>query len=470
MTKVSEETLRRLSEAMERQIEGRLDEAEPVYIDILESEPDNPDANHLLGLVRSEQDRDREAVTLIEKAISINPDAAPFHHNIAGIYRRQGRLVDAEREFRRAIELKPDYGEAYQGLAEMVKFERDDPFYAQVMQQLNSQGLEDRVRCYFHFAAGKFLDDVGEYRQAFEHYRMGNKAADKSFDSAEFRQQIKDTVYVFSKDYVERMKGAGNESDQPVFIVGMPRSGTTLVEQIVASHSGVYGAGELNDMKFVARQASQLSRIKQAYPNCVPGLSREAFSRLAEDYLGRINGLTPESYHRVIDKHPLNFQFVGLILLMLPNARIIHTVRDPLDTCLSCFFQNFTKGQHYSFDLIKLAHFFNDYRRLMEHWETLFPDRILTVEYESVLENQETETRRLLEYCRLDFEQSCLDFHKTDRIVKTASFLQVRKPLYKSSRNRWRNYAEQLQDVADILGIPLDLPVTITGGNSILRA
>jgi tetratricopeptide (TPR) repeat protein len=467
---MDESTLARLNEAMQLQIGGKLAEAEAIYRDVLENDPENPDANHLLGLIRSEEDNNDEAVALIEKAIGLHPNAAPFHHNIAGIYRRMGRLQEAEAEFRRAIELKPDYGEAYQGLAEMVRFERTDPFYGQVMGQLRSPHLDNNVRCYFHFAAGKFLDDIGEYPAAFEQYRLGNKAANKPFDSAEFRQQVKDTIYVFSQDFVAKQEGKGNASEQPVFIVGMPRSGTTLVEQILSSHSQVYGAGELNDMKYIARSAAQLSRIRQPWPNCASGLAGGAFARLGDEYLSRIAALTPGPFDRVIDKHPLNFQFVGLILLMFPNAKVIHTTRHPLDTCLSCFFQNFTKGQHYSFDLAKLAHFYNDYARLMEHWQTIFPGRILDVSYEDVIESQESETRRLLAHCNLEFEDACLDFHKTDRVVKTASFLQVRQPLYKTSQARWRNYQEQLRDVAAIIGIELDLPVTITSSNRILGA
>lgn len=466
---MAEPTLKRLNEAMEMQIAGKLADAEGIYEDILAAEPDHPDAVHLLGLIRSEQGEYDEAVARIEKAISLRPDAAPFHHNIAGIYRRMGRLEEAEAEFRRAIALKPDYGEAYQGLAEMVTFERGDPFLDAVGEQLASANLDEGVRCYFYFAAGKFLDDIGEYAAAFEQYRQGNRAANKTFDSQEFRQQVKDTIYVFGREHVERFAGSGHESEQPVFIVGMPRSGTTLVEQIIASHSGVFGAGELNDMKFIVRHAGEWGRIRRPWPHCVPGLNAATYQRLAVDYLERVARLVPGPVDRVIDKHPLNFQFLGLIMLMFPGAKVIHTVRDPLDTCLSCFFQNFTKGQHYSFDLIRLAHFYNDYRRLMEHWETMFPGRIMAVEYERVLENQEEETHRMLAYCGLDFEPRCLEFHKTERVVNTASFLQVRKPLYKTSQNRWRNYAGQLQDVANILGIQLEQPVTITASSPILR-
>jgi tetratricopeptide (TPR) repeat protein len=460
---MTDSTLARLKQAVKLQLNGKLAEAEKIYLGILDTEPDQPDANHLLGLIRGEQDLDDEAVTLIEKAISQHETAAPFHHNIAGIYRRLGRLDDAEREFRRAIELKADYGEAYQGLGEMVKFSAGDPIERQIQDQLASKQLDERVRSYFNFAAGKFYDDVGDYDRAFEHYLAGNREAHRNFDTAGFRQQTKDTIYAYGSDCVRMHAGAGVDSRKPIFVVGMPRSGTTLVEQILSSHSGVFGAGELNDMKFIARGTTTLSEVKQPYPNSIAGMPRSGYARLGTEYLNRLKRLTPgEEYARVVDKHPLNFQFVGLIMHLFPNAKIIHSTRHPLDTCLSCFFQNFTKGQDYSFDLIKLAHFYNDYRRMMEHWQMMFPGRIHNVAYESVLEDQERETRRLLDFCDLEFEQGCIAFHETDRSIKTASFMQVRRPIYQSSKNRWRNYERQLAEVARTIGVQVVRPVTIS--------
>jgi len=462
--------LENLKRAMNLQIEGKLKEAEVIYQEILAESPEDPDATHLLGLIRSEQDNNEEAISLIEKAISLRPEAAPFHHNIAGIYRRTGRLDDAEIQFREAIRLKPDYGEAYQGLAEMVKFKAGDPLQDQVQQQLARPEMDRRVRCYFNFAAGKIHDDLGDYTRAFQHYTEGNREADKPWDVGEFRQRVKDTLYSFSKDYADSVKQDGYQSDQPVFIVGMPRSGTTLVEQILASHSGVYGAGELNDMKLAVRLTEQAVRGRAPFPNNMPLLRGKVLSQIGETYVKRTQALADKpDYAHIIDKHPLNFQFVGLILSILPQARIIHTVRHPLDTCVSCFFQNFTKGQHYSFDIEKLGHFYNDYRRLMDYWQLLYPDQITTIAYENVLADQESETRRLLDFLELEFEPQCLEFHRTERVVKTASFMQVRQPLYKSSKNRWEHYSGQLQKLAQIIGYPIEQPVTISAANSLLR-
>lgn len=448
---------------MDLQLAGDYSQAETIYEDVLSQNPDQQDAVHLLGLVRMEQDRDDEAVQLMERALALYPKASHFHHNIAGLYRRMGRLQEAESQFRQAIELKPDYGEAYQGLAEMVKFQAGDPLIEMINTQLQHPDLADNVRSYFHFAAGKICDDIGHYPSAFKHFTEGNRLADRQFDSARFRQMVKDLLYVYSPAQVQRQAGSGIDSEVPTFILGMPRSGTTLVEQILASHSVVFGAGELNEMKFVASHASKISNFRHDYPNSVPGLTAEHYQQLGSAYLNRVQALAKGDYQRIIDKHPLNFQFIGLILGLFPKARIIHTVRNPLDTCLSCFFQNFTKGQDYSFDIKVLGHFYNDYRRLMQHWQQLFPGRIHTVHYEKLLDDQEAETRRLLDYMGLDFEPACIEFHKTRRKVSTASFLQVRQPIYKTSKQRWRNYRNELRELAEIIGIKINEPVTISG-------
>jgi len=459
---MKKDAIEQLKAGVKLQTSGRFAEAEKIYLKMIEQDPENFDALQLQGLIHLEKNEHEHAIHLIEKAIKLQPNAAAFHHNISGIYRVLGRLKEAETGFRRALELKPDYGEAYQGLAEMVKFKEGDPLLGQVRAQLASKNLDKAQSCYLHFTAGKILDDIGEYEQAFEHYKKANKAASRSFSPEAFHQQVKDSLYVFSKERVEQLKGVGNKSARPVFIVGMPRSGTSLVEQILASHSKVYGAGELNDIKIIATEASKLSRLKSPYPNYLPGLTPNRYTELGASYLRRLEHIAGGDADRVIDKHPLNFMFVGLIFLLFPNAKVIHTQRNPLDTCLSCFFQNFTKGQDYSFDLGVLACFYNDYKRLMSHWRQLFGDRILHVEYEQLLKDQEYETHRLLSYSQLDFEEACLEFHQSSRVVKTASFLQVRQPLYHTSVNRWQNYRVQLREFAAAIGSPIDVPVTIS--------
>lgn len=451
-----------LKRAVSLQRSGQLKAAEQIYRSILAQSPQSFDALHLLGLVLAESDDERSGAELIESAIRLKPDVAAFHHNLAGVLRRMGKLSEAEAEFREAIRLKADYGEAYQGLAEMVKFKSGDPLLKQIQTQLTEPKLTSSGSSYLHFAMGKILDDIGDYPAAFEHYRKGNSAAGREFSIEQFRQQTKDSLYHFGPKLVERLGAAGSASQQPIFVLGMPRSGTSLIEQILASHTSVFGAGELNDIKFIVHDAMRATRENKPFPNFLPKLTAQQLQSSAQRYLERTR--QPNVKH-VVDKHPLNFIFLGLILLMFPNASVIHTVRDPLDTCLSCFFQNFTNGQDYSFNLDTLAEFYLDYQRLMAHWQQLFPGRILDVHYEQVLLDQEGETRRLLEFCDLPYEQGCLSFHETQRTVKTASFLQVRKPLYQTSRGRWQRYQKELEELARRIGLakasPV-LPVTIS--------
>lgn len=445
---------------MRLQRRGRAMEAAKVYREVLQNEPDEPDALHLLGLALGDQHQDEAGVALIERAIQLRPRAAAFQHNIGGVYRRMGRLAEAVAAFRRALELKPEYGEAFQGLAETVRLAPDDPAVVAARKVLE-RSTDSSVRCYLHFALGKVCDDAGQYEDAFHHVARGNALAGRSFDVDSWRRQVRETLYEFSPSLIRALGGAGDPTGRPVFVVGMPRSGTTLVEQILASHSQVHGAGELTTMRHVLTAAVQEAGGRR-FPEFVPGLGRAGVASLASAYLAGTREFAAPGITRVVDKHPLNFQFIGLILLMFPNARVIHTVRHPLDTCLSCFFQHFTSGQDYTFDLIQLGHFYRHYRRLMEYWEQLFPGRILHLQYEHLVRDQQTATGRLLDYCGLEFEQTCVDFHQTERVVRTASFLQVRRPLYATSIGKYRLYAEHLRELAQMLGVRLDGPALTT--------
>ncbi len=443
--------------AIQLMLRGEWAAAESNYLRVLEAFPRHPDALHLLGVLRGKQERNHEAVQLIERALAVRPDVAAFHHNLGGIFRKLGHFGDAERELRRAIQLKPDYGEAYHALAEMTRFKADDPLLAQILARLADPALDARARSFLEFSAGKALDELGDYDRAFAHYVRGNKAANRTFNNDAFKRQVKDSLYVYSRRLVASLEGAGHASRQPVFIVGMPRSGTTLVEQILSSHPRVYGAGELPDMEFVIKRSASMVDTKQAYPNWFPSLPRHGYRELGETYLGRIAGRLPAGgCDRFIDKNPMNFQAVGPILTIFPHAKVIHLVRDPLDTCLSCYFQYFTNGQDFTFDLHALAAFYVDYRRLMEHWQQLFGDRMLEVSYEALLDNQRAETERLLAYCDLEFDAACMNFQASTRAVSTASFMQVRQPLYTSSRHRWMHYAQHLSGLAAELGISIE--------------
>lgn len=393
---------------MDKQFEGDLRYAEQTYLELLRENPDLSDACHLLGLVRAAQERNEEAIDLIEKAIRLNTQAAAYHHNIAGIYRRLGWFVQAETGFRRAIELKADYGEAYQGLFEVVRCEASESILSKLRAQLDNAALDEQSHSYMHFAAGKVCDDAGDFERAFSHYLKGNKLAGKSFDCTRNESFFKDIVYQYGPELMTKSLGTGHLSDQPVFIVGMPRSGTSLVEQILASHSGIFGAGELHDLGWVINSATRQSPDKLPFPYWLADIKPASFRLMGETYLARLAAHGGDGqYSRIVVKHPLNFQFLGIIRQILPNAKILHITRNAMDTCLSCFFENFTKGQDYSFDLRSLGIFYNQYRRLMSHWKSLLLGLIHEVNYERLQQDPETEIKEMLQFCNLEFENHC---------------------------------------------------------------
>jgi len=459
----------RLKQALVQHRAGQLSDAEALYQGILNDAPEQPDALHLLGLIRGEQGQEHIGIELIERALRKRPLAAAYHHNIAGLYRRVGEMALAKARFQDAFTLKPDYGEAYQGYAEMVAFAPQDPFLDAVEQQLTDPNLHDQTRCYLHFAAGKYLDDTAEYDQAFKHYESANGLAARSFSVAKNRQFFQDLVY-FQPDLqsIEARGGSVGDQPMPIFVVGMPRSGTSLVEQILASHSRVFGAGELNDLATVSLQLAQTLRAQSA----PAGMRRDESSRLVQVAVDQararyLHALRDRDYGEgiqwIVDKHPLNFRFLGLLRAMIPGVKIVHVSRHPLDTCLSCFFQNFTKGQDYSFNLTDLGQYYLDYQRLMNHWSAVPGLNIHTVTYESLLASPQSVIESLLAFCELPFEPACLRFYDTIRTVSTASFNQVRQPIYQTSKARWRHYAQHLGPLARMLDLDAESPAMITG-------
>ncbi len=405
----------RLGQALVQHRAGQLRNAEALYQDILNEAPEHPDALHLLGLIRGEQGQEYIGIKLIERALRKRPLAAAYHHNIAGLYRRVGEMALAKARFQDAFSLKPDYGEAYQGYAEMVSFAPQDPFLHAVERQLTNPELNDQTRCYLHFAAGKYLDDTAEYDQAFKHYELANGLAARSFSGAKNRAFFQDLVY-FQAD-LQLMKTL---KAQPA-PAGIRRDASSRLVQVAVDQAQARYLGALRDRDY--GQGTQW----------------------------------------IVDKHPLNFRFLGLLRAMIPGAKIVHVRRHPLDTCVSCFFQNFTKGQDYSFNLTNLGEFYIDYQRLMNHWSAMPGLNIHTVTYESLLGSPQSVIESLLAFCELPFEPACLTFYDTIRPVSTASFNQVRQPIYQTSKARWRHYAQHLGPLARVLDLDVESPAMITG-------
>ena len=311
----------------------------------------------------------------------------------------------------------------------------------------DSGRLPPEKMVYIHFALGKALEDVGDYRRAFEHFRQGNalKRHATRFDEAASCRDFTQIAETFDADVLRRLFGLGDPSPTPIFVVGMPRSGSTLVEQILASHPQVHAAGELDSLSRVVHAASTAGSAPAPAAEPSNALAAEPLRQVGQAYLASLPAVA-DGKTRIVDKAPGNFFHVGLIHLALPNARIIHTTRSPLDTCVSCFTRLFSDGQDYSYDLAELGRYYCRYEKLMAHWRSILPPgAMLDVEYEKVVDDLEGQARRLVEFCGLAWDAACLNFHQTNRPVATASSVQVRRPLYRTSLDRWRRYEAWLE-------------------------
>jgi tetratricopeptide (TPR) repeat protein len=434
------------------QEQGKLDEAEACFRQALVLNPDFAAAHNNLGAALMAQGELDEAVACYRQALVLKPDFAEAHNNMGNVLRSLGRLKEARDYFEKAIRLAPKNPVFYFSLAASKQFAAGDPHLAAMQELAQDIGrLNAEQQIYLHFGLGKALADVKQHEQAFHYLLQGNalKRQQIAYDEAatlEFFQRIQT---VFTPELMRSKQGPGNPSTVPVFILGMPRSGTTLVEQILASHPKIFGAGERDDFKKAVIRLSDRKRV--SFPELVRTVSDEDLRQLGTSYLDVIRAIAPEAT-LITNKMPLNFRYIGLIHLALPHARIIHTRRDPIDTCLSCFSTLFTASQPYSYDLAELGRYYRAYEALMQHWRNVLPNGVmLEVQYEQVVDDLEGQARRLVAHCGLDWDDACLAFHKTQRPVRTASVTQVRQPIYKSAVGRWRVYERFLAPLTKAL-------------------
>jgi tetratricopeptide (TPR) repeat protein len=447
-------------------VKGRFAEAVPAYERALAINPNNTNVHANLGAALADLGQLGDAAMHIKKALALNPRHAEAQNTIGNICTNQGEFGEAIEHFGQAIAIKPDYAEAHLNRAQVKFFHRGDSELAALEELAANRDLSPKKAVFIHFALAKALEDTADYVRAFEQLRKGNalKRAQTDYQEATVLRQFPRIPAVFSRGLFDHFRGAGDFSTTPVFILGMPRSGSTLVEQILASHPLVHGAGELLDFEAVTKSVIQAAKPALPYPECVPTLDAATFRRIGQAYLARLAALS-DGKVRIVDKLPGNFLNIGLIHLALPNARIIHAVRHPAATCLSCYSKLFTSGNPYAYDLGELGRFYRHYQGLMAHWRSILPpNAMLEVVYEGVIEDLEGEARRLIDYCGLPWDDHCLSFHTTNRTVRTASAVQVRKPLFRGSLERWRNYQSELAPLLNQLrlsdGTGAELPVS----------
>ena len=370
-----------------------------------------------------------------------------------------GRVPEGIEAYHQALQLEPRLGEAWWSLANLKTYRFQADQIGQMRSQLARTDLSDEDRFHFHFALGKALEDQAQYEQSFQHYREGNalRRSRVAYEPDRIRQHVAGARKLFSKEFFAARAGAGADTAGPIFIVGLPRAGSTLIEQILATHSQVEGTMELPDIPALAQTIS--ARAGDAalhYPHALAALPPAELRRIGEEYLARTRIQRKTDRPRFIDKLPNNFLHVGFIHLMLPNACIIDARRHPLGCCLSNFKQHFARGQTFTYDLAELGAYYRSYVELMAHFDSVLPGRVHRVLYERMVEDTGNEVRRLLVHCGLPFEERCLRFFENERAVRTASSEQVRTPIFREALEQWRHYEPWLASLKAALGPVLD--------------
>lgn len=421
----------------------------------LQIDPNSAEAYAVLGQVLHETDRLRGAVDAFEAALRLKPNLIEVNSIYGVCLKSLGRLDDARKQFEKTLELAPTAFGVYANLADLQKFTPDSPHFKDMERIMASAEDADSDRYMaLHFALGKAYDDIGQYDKAFRHFKVGTaqKRRKLNYEEAQtlgFFDAIRET---FNEALMKDPPFAGDRSEVPVFIVGMPRSGSTLVEQVLSNHPDVFGAGEIKEF---SRQLNMLrGRFPglPKYPQMVQKLSAAQLRVLGDGYLSKLIALSPGSA-RVTDKLLTNYYFVGLLHLLFPKARFIHTRRNPVDTCLSAYTKLFKDDMPHSYDLGELGRYYRKYDELMAHWDKVLPPGVMkTVVYEDVVNDMPAMARELIEFLGVPWNDACLTFHESTRPVKTASVVQVRQPVYSSSVGRWKRYGDEMKPLIEALG------------------
>ncbi len=470
----------RLAEVLE--VQGRMAEAFQHYQQVIRLQPRLlavyvKAGNCLQGIADG-----ADVEKFYRQALHVHPDAAELHYGLANVLQSLGRFGEALASVAQGLRLRPDdpvgriheanilerqgdFDAAYQRLRALIekgtvetvaasvflrlchRYDCCDEAMAMAERLLSAPSLPPMQAYPLHQALAVVQDRLGRYDDAFAHFARANELIRQPFDAARHAEEVNALLEAFSPLALGKLPRSANQSERPVFIVGMPRSGTTLVEQILASHPLVFGAGELQAMPALMHSLSMAG-----YPRSLGDLPQARLDELAGKYLSHLTGLNPDAL-RVTDKLPVNFMHLGLIALLFPKARVIHCVRDPLDTCLSIFFQKFALTVAWSTDLASIGLYYKEYQRLMTHWQQVLDLPILEVRYEDLVADQEALSRRMVEFCGFEWDDRCLQFHVLERAIATPSYDQVRQPVYTSSLNRWKHYEKYLGSLKESLGM-----------------
>lgn len=422
---------------------------------LLAVEPDNPvfralQGNALVGLGRNE-----EALRIFFRLREETPGNPTLHLAIGHALKTLGRQQEAIESYRQAAEVMPSFGDAYWSLANLKTYRFSEEEIDRMRAAEADRSVPAVDRYHFDFALGKALEDRGEYEQSFHFYRRGNelKRQEVRYDRATFERTARRQMEICTREFFAARRNVGCPVSDPIFIVGLPRAGSTLIEQILASHSAVEGTRELAEIPRMVHQLNgrETDGARPRYPDVLASLEHPRFRELGEQFMAETRTYRTLGRPFFIDKMPNNFRHVGLIHLILPNAKIIDARREPMACCFSNFKQLFASGQEFTYSLEDIGRYYRTYVELMRHWDDVLPGKVLRMQHEQVVEDLEGSVRRLLEFCGLEFEPACLEFWKTQRSVRTASSEQVRRPIFKEGMDQWRHFEPWLGPLKEAL-------------------
>ena len=432
---------------------GENDNAIPLLTNAINIEPSNPYSYYNLGYAYQQQKEPHLAINYYTAALSLKPDFSLAMNNLGISYQHIGDIRSANKFFEKAIENDSMCFDAYFNYAQSHRFSTEDKLFIKTLEEkstLSSLSIQDRIK--IHFTLGKAHDDLGNFKFSFNNYTQGNSLKNHGFNIKGYSRYIEKIIDIFDENLIKNLQLNKQEEQKFIFIVGMPRSGSTLIEQIVSCHPKVHSAGEIGFIGEIVDDISDLLNTSESYPSCIANASSSALREISS----RILTLTKthcNSAEYIIDKSPVNFLHIGFIKILFPNSIIIHTQRNPIATCLSCYFQNFETQHQYAYDLRTLGKFYTQYHRLMNHWRKLFTDNFIDVKYEELVLNQEEKTRELISHCGLEWFDDYLSFHRSNNVISTASKWQTRQPIYGSSVYKHQNYFEFLEELIQELNM-----------------
>ena len=435
---------------------GDLEAALELYEKARKIEPRNPVCVFNYGITLNALGRPREAIKWLTKATEYDPRNHLAHHHIGILSEQLGDFQNANAHYLAALEHQPQYYDSLAALLNSPEYAANEAQVDTAREALQHDSLAPETRLRLEHALGKHFEKSHQYDIAFEHFRNSNEVSKtnrKPFDISAYSQEFDKLIEFYTAERIEELAQFGSQDERPVFVVGLPRTGTSLTEQILSSHSAIHGAGELSYMGSIADQVhtSAAAGDSSTTPPQKLALTQQSIAQLSHKYLDGLGRKNPGSSSRIVDKYPMNYMHLGLISILFPNAKIIHCQRDPLDVAISCYTVLFNLGNNFANDLMHFGLYYQEYQRLMAHWSAVLPTTIFELQYEDLVREPEAVTKNLISHCGLPWEEACLQFDRNERTVLTPSNWQVRQKLYKTAVGRWKKYEEHLLELKSFL-------------------